>query len=120
MLDDICYFIGFDRLSEAIFVWGILNNEYVQQLLAAIVFVDAKRPYTKDVLMRISVDKIAKDMIYNEIISQIKVLDKKMLANVTKDKWNEFLEKMNKGNLEKAQLSLFKITANQPLDIHHI
>lgn len=52
MLDDTCYFLGFDNLCEAIFIWSILNTEHVQQLLAAIVFLDAMRPYTKDVFMR--------------------------------------------------------------------
>jgi len=114
MLDDTCYFLGFDSLSESIFVWAILNSGCVQQLLAALTFLDAKRPYTKDILMRISTDKVAKDMTFNEIVHQIKSLDEKMLVNVTEDKWKVFLEKMNKGNNETKQLSLFEIMANQP------
>lgn len=114
MLDDTCYFLGFDSLSEAIFVWAILNSEYVQQLLAVIVFLGAKRPYTKDILMRISVDRVAKDMSYNEIINKIKSLDKRMLVNITEDKWKVFLEKMSKGNSGTKQLSLFQIMTNQP------
>lgn len=114
MLDDTCYFLGFDSLSESIFVWAILNSEHVQQLLAALTFLDAKRPYTKDILMRISTDKVAKDMTYNEIVNQIKSLDEKMLVNVTEDKWEIFLGKMSKGNSGTKQLSLFEIMTNQP------
>jgi hypothetical protein len=114
MLDDTCYFLGFDSLSKAIFVWAILNSGRVQQLLAALTFLDAKRPYTKDILMRISIDKVAKDMSYNEIVNQIKSLDEKMLANVTEDKWKIFLGKMNKRNSETKQLSIFEIVTKQP------
>lgn len=114
MLDDTCYFLGFDCLSDSIFVWAILNSGRVQQLLAALTFLDAKRPYTKDILMRISIDKVAKDMSYNEIANQIKSLDEKMLVNVTEDKWKIFLGKMNKRNSETKQLSLFEIVTNQP------
>jgi N-6 DNA Methylase len=113
MLDDTCYSLGFDSLPKAIFVWTILNSGYVQQLLAALTFLDAKRPYTKDILMRISIDKVAKDMSYNEIINQIKSLDKKMLVNITEDKWKMFVEEMNKRNSGTKQLSLFEITANR-------
>jgi len=114
MLDDTCYFLGFDNLSESIFVWAILNSERVQQLLATLTFLDAKRPYTKDILMRISTYKVAKDMTYNEIVNQIKSLDEKMLVNITEDKWKVFLGKMNKRNSETKQLSLFEIMTNQP------
>lgn len=114
MLDDTCYFLGFDSLSESIFVWAILNNERVQQLLAALTFLDAKRPYTKDILMRISIDKVAENISYNEIINQIKSLDKRILVNITEDKWKVFLGKMNKRNSETKQLSLFQIMTNQP------
>ncbi len=59
MLDDTCYFLSFDNLSEAVFTWAILNSEHIQQLLATLAFLGAKRPYTKDILMRLSIDKAA-------------------------------------------------------------
>lgn len=115
MLDDTCYYLGFDNLFEAVFAWALLNSEHVQRLLAAIVFLDAKRPYTKDILMRIRLDKVAKDFAYDKIINQIKFLDEKMLINIAEDKWYAFLEKINEGNLEEKQFSLFEIITNQPL-----
>jgi len=115
MLDDTCYFTGFDNLTEVIFVWAVLNSEPVQKLLASIVFLDAKRPYTKDVLMRISIDKAAQDMTYNQITALIESLDKKMLANVTEDKWDTFLEKLKTKDVKKKQLLLPEITTNPPL-----
>jgi len=53
MLDDTCYFIGFDTFEEARIVQKILNGDVVQSFLKAIIFSDAKRPITKDILMRI-------------------------------------------------------------------
>ena len=99
MLDDTCYFIGFDEVSESIFIWAILNSNLVQQLLAALTFLDAKRPYTKEILMRIGIDKVANDMNYDQVRRQVESLDEKLLLNITKDKWDVFRENINKRKL---------------------
>ena len=57
MLDDTCYFIGFDTLEEAQIAQQILNSPLVQSFLKAIIFPDAKRPITKNILMRIDLEK---------------------------------------------------------------
>jgi len=57
MLDDTCYFIGFETLKEAQIAQKILNSDIVQSFLKAIIFLDAKRPITKDILMRIDIEK---------------------------------------------------------------
>ena len=108
MLDDTCYFLGFDDISEAIFVWVILNSDQVQQFLKSIVFIDAKRPYTKDILMRIDIDKVVQEFTYGEIINLIGFLDERRITNITDDKWYEFLGKVNTGKLRDKQLSLFE------------
>src|SRR6266568_752272 len=59
MLDDTCYLLGFDKLGEAAVALGLLNSQPVQDFLKSIVFPDSKRPYTKDVLMRINLQKVA-------------------------------------------------------------
>ena len=59
MLDDTCYLIGFDSLGEAAVALGLLNSQPAQDFLRSIVFPDSKRPYTKDVLMRINLQKVA-------------------------------------------------------------
>ncbi|MBI3813261.1 MAG: hypothetical protein HY279_02170 [Nitrospinae bacterium] len=115
MLDDTCYFLGSDSLSEAIFVWAILNSRQVQQLLKAIRFLDAKRPYTKDILMRISIDKIAKDISYDEITNQIKLLEEEMLVDATEDRWNVFVEKIDKITSEEEYPLLFEMSKNKRL-----
>jgi hypothetical protein len=107
MLDDTCYFLGFDDLSEAVVVWAILNSEHIQQLLHTITFLDAKRPYTKEILMRLSVDKVAGDMTYDEITEQIKSLNETMLVNLNEDKWIVFREHFNKREANQTSLFLF-------------
>lgn len=59
MLDDTCYFIGFDTLEQAEYVWSLLNSSEVENLLQSISFKDSKRMITKDVLMRIDLKKLA-------------------------------------------------------------
>ena len=59
MLDDTCYLLGFDTLGQSLVALGLLNSQPVQDFLKSIVFQDSKRPYTKDVLMRIDLQKAA-------------------------------------------------------------
>lgn len=59
MLDDTCYFIGFDTLEQAEYIWKLLNTDIVADFLKSISFKDSKRMITKDVLMRIDLKKIA-------------------------------------------------------------
>lgn len=59
MLDDTCYFIGFDTLEQAEYIWNLLNTDIVEKLLKSISFDDAKRMITKDILMRIDLKKVA-------------------------------------------------------------
>ncbi len=59
MLDDTSYYLYFDSLTDAIFTWILLNHPSTTQFLGSIVFVDAKRPYTKDKLMRVNLERVA-------------------------------------------------------------
>ncbi|NJN97042.1 MAG: hypothetical protein HC875_24580 [Anaerolineales bacterium] len=59
MLDDTCYFLGFDTYIEALFTVSLLNSQIVTHFLSSIVFTDAKRPYTKEILMRIDLARAA-------------------------------------------------------------
>jgi hypothetical protein len=59
MLDDTCYLLGFDNLEFAAYTLILLNSEKSKELLQAITFSDAKRTFTKDILMRIDLLKLA-------------------------------------------------------------
>lgn len=59
MLDDTCYAIGFNDLNIAEITCRILNHDVVQKFIESIMFSDAKRPVTKELLMRIDLAKAA-------------------------------------------------------------
>jgi len=55
LLDDTCYFIGFDTLEEAEKIKNLLNQSETQEFIESFMFTDSKRAITKDLLMRISI-----------------------------------------------------------------
>jgi hypothetical protein len=59
VLDDTCYFVPCSSEQEASFVTLLLNSDLAQRFLHALVFYDAKRPVTIDVLNRIDLKRIA-------------------------------------------------------------
>ncbi|KKX56311.1 hypothetical protein X546_05300 [Brevibacillus borstelensis cifa_chp40] len=67
MLDDTCYFLSFDDMKAAMFTFAILNGEIVQDFLQSVVFLDEKRPYTKDILMRIDLYKATQHTSFEQI-----------------------------------------------------
>lgn len=62
VVDDTCYFIPCNSKAEAEFFAGLLNSETAQRFISSLVFTDAKRPVTIDVLKRIDLKKIAEHM----------------------------------------------------------
>jgi hypothetical protein len=58
MLDDTCYFIGFDSESEAGTVCEALNSNIARRFLKSMMFTDAKRPITKNVLQKLAIQKL--------------------------------------------------------------
>ncbi|MCD6594100.1 methyltransferase [bacterium] len=67
MLDDTCYFISFDNLDIAVYTWILLHSDDVYNLLSSIVFTDSKRPYTKEILMRIDLNKLVKEVSFDNL-----------------------------------------------------
>jgi hypothetical protein len=59
VLDDTCYFIPCASQKEARFVCELLNSDVCQRFLRSLVFFDAKRPITIDVLNRIDLKRVA-------------------------------------------------------------
>lgn len=62
MLDDTCYFVGFDTRKEAEMVLELLNHQITQEFLRTLMFSDAKRVIKKELLMRIDLAEIAKTL----------------------------------------------------------
>lgn len=61
MVDDTCYQLGFDSYDEAKRIYDALQSDEIQSLINSIVFYDAKRVVTKNILMRINLDKYLKN-----------------------------------------------------------
>lgn len=59
VLDDTCYFIPCSTEKEARFISELLNSDVCQRFLRSLVFFDAKRPITIDVLNRIDLNRVA-------------------------------------------------------------
>lgn len=59
VVDDTCYFIPCDSKQEAEFFTDLLNSETGRRFVSSLVFTDAKRPVTVDILKRIDLKKLA-------------------------------------------------------------
>lgn len=59
VVDDTCYFISCQSEAEARFACELLNSDICQEFLHSLVFFDAKRPVTIDVLNRIDLKRVA-------------------------------------------------------------
>ena len=97
MLDDTCYFIGFDNLAYAETALYLLNHEHTQQFLKAIVFPDSKRSVTKEILMRLDFLKIYR-------LFDINLIQKELGTGI--EQWKQF-GKLLELNTAHKQMSLF-------------
>ncbi|MBM4041069.1 MAG: SAM-dependent DNA methyltransferase [Planctomycetes bacterium] len=59
VLDDTCYFIPCESEPEALFFARLLNSTTAQRFISSLIFTDAKRPITVDVLKRVDLKKLA-------------------------------------------------------------
>lgn len=59
VLDDTCCFLPCSSEKEARFICELLNSDICQRFLRSLVFFDAKRPITIDILSRIDLKRVA-------------------------------------------------------------
>jgi hypothetical protein len=91
MLDDTCYMLGFDTIHDATFTFILLNLEETKRFLQSITFPDAKRTFTKDVLMRIDLYALSKLVNFQTICSAIPTVGSTPITNATLDDWKHFV-----------------------------
>jgi hypothetical protein len=107
MLDDTCYFIGFDSLIEAEITRYLLNKDITQNFIKAIAFKDAKRMITKDLLMRIDLKNIIKETNFDEL--------HKEFGYINIDTWLVYKENLVKEHsIINMQLDLFETNTVRP------
>jgi len=105
MLDDTCYFIGFDKIEYAVYAIILLNSKTTQAFLKSITFSDAKRVFTKDLLMRLDLLNLAKLISRNEIEEQIVFLNDKYSLDISLSQWDSFIKEMTPK--KEKQLTIF-------------
>ena len=88
MLDDTCYFIGFEKEKDAIITMILLNSQKVQDFLYSIAFLDKKRPYTKEVLMRIDLAKIVANTDFSSFKNMLNQYN--MEKTITENDYSEY------------------------------
>lgn len=97
MLDDTCYFIGFDQLKMAQIAHYLVNSDLVQKFLKSIIFSDSKRSINKDTLMRIDFEKAFESADFEK--AKVKI------ANLKQEHWDDFGKKTR--NSLNEQMTLF-------------
>jgi len=105
MLDDTCYFIGFDKIEYAVYTIILLNSKITEAFLKSITFSDAKRVFTKDLLMRLDLLNLAKLISKNEIEEQIVFLNDKYSLDINLSQWDSFINQMTPK--KEKQLTIF-------------
>ena len=90
MLDDTCYFLGFDTYLDALFSVSLLNSAPVKQFLSSIAFRDAKRPYTKEILMRVNLTRAAAQLSLDDLRVIWKSADYQPQVIISESEWDEF------------------------------
>ena len=105
MLDDTCYLIGFDKIEFAAYTLILLNSEKATKFLQSITFSDAKRTFTKDVLMRIDILELAKQIDETYLQSEIERLNKLYDSNLSLSIWEDFILEMTP--VKNRQIVLF-------------
>lgn len=105
MLDDTCYLIGFDQIEFAVYALILLNSDITMKFLRSITFSDAKRTFTKDVLMRIDIGEIAKRIDAIELQSELNKLNLMYKLNLSLDLWDTFVHSTQPIN--NGQIAMF-------------
>ena len=98
MLDDTCYLIGFDKIEFAVYTLILLNSNITVQFLKSVTFSDAKRTFTKDVLMRIDLLELARQINKTQLQIELKILNEKYKIFLTMDLWDSFINEMKSVN----------------------
>ncbi len=83
LADDTCYFLSFDEAWQAFIVSALLKQPAVEEFVASIVFADAKRPITKQLLSRIDFRAIYDSSNHLAVINLARELAKSYAAKVT-------------------------------------
>jgi hypothetical protein len=106
MLDDTCYFLPFDNYLDALFTASLLNSPIVKRFLKSIVFIDAKRPYTKEILMRMDLTGAASRLTFDALRGFWSEIGYKPRESVAESDVEEYKERLRRLTEKKEQRQL--------------
>lgn len=106
MLDDTCYLLGFDKIEFAVYALILLNSDKVVQFLQSVTFSDAKRTFTKDILMRIDLLWLSKNIDMLILKNELARLNELYKFDLTLNLWPDFLKEMTP--IQNEQLVMFE------------
>lgn len=107
MVDDTCYFIGFNNLFDAVIVLLALNHKSTQEFLNSLIFYDTKRIITKDILMRIDILELLNSIPYNYFEDSIRMDYSIIDEQITKSKFEETKKNISPPKVGILQEELF-------------
>lgn len=70
VLDDTVYFVSCQSKSEAEYIAGLLNSDLAREFYSALVFWDHKRPITVDILRRLDLLALAKELGSADVLAE--------------------------------------------------
>lgn len=70
VLDDTCYFVACKTRDEAFFIAEILNSDIAKDFFSAFIFWDEKRPITVDILKRLDLLALARELGMEETLKE--------------------------------------------------
>ena len=71
VLDDTCYFVACRTREEALFIAQLLNSKIAKDFFSAFIFWDEKRPITLDILKRLDLLPLAKELNVQEAMKKL-------------------------------------------------
>ncbi|MFZ4790427.1 MAG: SAM-dependent methyltransferase [Candidatus Competibacteraceae bacterium] len=66
IFDDTIYFLSFDSKEEAEFIYKLISSDPAREFLESMIFWDEKRPITAEILRRMSLKALAKELALEE------------------------------------------------------
>lgn len=107
MVDDTCYFIGFDNIYDALIILLALNHESTQKFLNSLIFYDTKRIITKDILMRIDLIEILNNIPYGYFEKSLRIDFSNLCGGITESKFDNTKKNILPLKVIKLQEELF-------------
>lgn len=97
MLDDTCYFIGFDDYKSALISMLLLNHSVVTKFIKSIAFLDSKRPFTKEVLMRIDLNKVTEILRLGDLLES--AFENKIEFDINEEDYEKYKQSIKSNDL---------------------